>query len=158
MPGFSRPKGVRTQTSREWFYAAAAAGSGAAAQVGAHDSQIILLNTDQARWLFVYSISIISNFSSQCFYFTQQGLTAGAVFLGPTFPVVCDGGRPSADIYSASVAPLGSGKTFPFSPALSGGSPVPNDVPLAIVKPGYCFIAESTADQLTTFGFLVVGP
>lgn len=155
---FSRPKGVRTRNSYEWLYQDAGAGSGSLGQMAGHDSQIILVNTDQSQWLFVYTINCVSNFITNLYYFTVQGIPAGATFQNGTFPVVCDGAPPPAQLFGAYVATPPGNLPFPFMSPLNFNSNIPGVNPLAIVKPGYSLVTQGTGDQITSFGFIVAGP
>lgn len=156
---FSAPKGVRTRSSREFLYNSLYAVSGSLGQSAGHDSQIILANTDQNRWIYVYGISCVSNFIVNLFYFTVPNLPAGATLqtVG-AFATVCDGAPGNVSVYSNYVVTPVGDLRFPFINVLNVTPQQTGDAFLAVVKPGYFLITQGTGDQITGFSFLQAGP
>lgn len=154
---FSKPKGTRVLPTLDWFYQNQFAGSGQVADVAGKDGQITLVNNDQSRWLFVYTIVVISGIADTAYYFTTQVPAAGTL-VGPTFPAVCDGAQPPGLIYSENVTPLGTGLSLPFIQLFSAAGASNNGAPFAVLKPGYSLVVQCAGDCEASFAGLVAGP
>jgi hypothetical protein len=157
MPSFSRPKGVRTLTSNDWFYAARAAGSGQLAQLAGNDSQISLYNNANAGvWLFVYAFTVLTNFGSNSYYFTAEGSIG--TLSGTCYPAVCDGPLPFGQIFTNYTPTPGSYNNKPFVTAFQSNPSLNLGGAIAVLKPGYSLVVQNSADQIVSFDFLAVGP
>ena len=158
MPSFRKPKGVRSISTTDWFYANGGAGSGAVANVAGKDSQVSLYNNDQARWLFVYNIVTGSAFANIALYWATQGQPTTAL-LGTCFPVVCDGGLPPGQIFGGNVPQITLGTvTFPLVQLFANNGGQNGGGPLAVIKPGYALNVQSAGDIECSFGFIAMGP
>lgn len=142
----------------DWFYRDQFAGSGSVSSVGGMDGQVTLVNTDQARWLFVYQIAAISGLAFFAYYFTTQTKPTTPL-VGSCFPAICDGGTPPAQIYAGNVTPqLGTNKSFPFLQLFSAAGSLNAGGPFAIVKPGYNLVVQCAGDCEASFSGIVQGP